>query len=128
MTYVPHTPDDVREMLTAIGVESVDDLFASIPDEHRLDRPLAIPAALSEAEIVAEMARLAERNRAAGKRPSFLGAGCYRRFIPAVVDYISSRGEFATPDPGPEPAFQDETWELSCGIRRMADSLRGVYA
>ncbi len=93
MSYVPHTPAEQQAMLSAIGLESMDDLFASVPESIRLGRPLDIPAKLTEHEILSEFDRLAAKNRTG---LSFLGAGCYRRFIPAAVDYLASRGEFNT--------------------------------
>ncbi len=96
MPFFYNTPDDVRAMLDAVGVESIDDLFASIPDQLRLDRPLDIPLAMSELELTQHMTRLAAANRPAGELVSFLGGGSYDHFIPAVVDEIASRGEFYT--------------------------------
>ncbi|MGH9362884.1 MAG: glycine dehydrogenase, partial [Thermoanaerobaculia bacterium] len=88
MPYVPHTPEDVREMLAAIGAGSLEELFRSIPEAVRLRRPLDLPAARSETEILRDMERLAGRNARVDDRPSFLGAGVYHRFIPAAVDYL----------------------------------------
>ena len=96
MAYILNTPDDVREMLATIGLESLDQLFDMIPPEYRLDRPLAIPPALSELELTAHVGALAARNRGADARPCFLGGGCYDHFIPAVVDHLAARGEFYT--------------------------------
>jgi glycine dehydrogenase subunit 1 len=83
-------------MLEAVGVGSVDALFANVPQKHRLQRPLALPAAASEQELTAELAALAERNVSAASHDWFLGAGCYAHFIPAAVDAIASRAEFYT--------------------------------
>jgi glycine dehydrogenase subunit 1 len=96
LPYVPNTPDDVRAMLERIGVESIDDLFAPIPPELRLNRPLDIPPALTEIELTRHLSELAGRNEAAGAGISFLGGGSYDHFIPAVVDAIVGRGEFYT--------------------------------
>jgi glycine dehydrogenase subunit 1 len=96
MAYILNTPDDVREMLAAIGLGSLDELFDLIPAEFRLDRPLAIPPALSELELTSHVAALADRNRGADARPCFLGGGCYDHFVPAVVDHLAGRGEFYT--------------------------------
>ena len=93
MTYSPHTAADRAAMLAAIGVESVDDLFADIPASMRATA-FDIPPPLSEQEVRAELARLAGRNRI--PEVSFLGAGAYRRLIPAVVDEVVGRAEFAT--------------------------------
>ena len=64
MSYVPHSPDDVRRMLDVIGVESVEDLFAQIPQEYRLDRPLDLPPPLSEWETARELTGKAAANAA----------------------------------------------------------------
>ena len=93
MTYSPHTPDDRAAMLAAIGVESVDDLFADIPTAVR-PSAFAVPAGLTEMEVRNELRRLANRNRI--PEVSFLGAGAYRRLIPAVVEEVVGRAEFAT--------------------------------
>ena len=63
MEFAPHTESEVREMLRTIGVDSVDDLFATIPPAVRLDRPLDIPPGVSEMEILADLGRLSRRNR-----------------------------------------------------------------
>jgi glycine dehydrogenase subunit 1 len=96
MPYFPNTLDDQREMLAAIGVSSLDELFAMVPAELRLGRDLCLPPALGEMELTAHMTALAGRNVSAACVPCFLGGGCYDHFIPAVVDAISSRSEFYT--------------------------------
>jgi glycine dehydrogenase subunit 1 len=96
MAYIANTPDDVRIMLGAIGLESLEQLFDMIPAEYRLDRPLAIPDALGELELTRQVGSLLERNLGADRRPCFLGGGCYDHFIPAVVDSLAARGEFYT--------------------------------
>src|SRR5438105_12350280 len=96
MGYILNTADDQRAMLEAIGVASLDDLFAQIPPELRLKRALDIPPALSEIELTAHMSELAAKNVAAGQKICFLGGGSYDHFVPAVVDYVASRGEFYT--------------------------------
>ena len=94
--YVPHSSGDVAEMLAAVRVSSVDDLFAEIPEAVRRRELLALPAGLSEAEVVAELRRLAGRDVPATQLVSFLGAGVYDHYVPAVVDAVVSRGEFLT--------------------------------
>jgi glycine dehydrogenase subunit 1 len=96
MPYLYNTPEDQRAMLEAIGVESIEELFAPIPDELKLARPLDLPAALSELELDSHMRELAAGNAHAGEKACFLGGGCYDHFVPAVVDTISSRSEFYT--------------------------------
>ena len=82
-------------MLAAIGVSSVDDLFLDIPEEFR-NPTLDLPAPLSELEIQKELAGFAAKNRPVGSGPSFLGAGSYHHFIPAIVKALMTRGEFLT--------------------------------
>src|SRR5262249_4357679 len=96
MTYILNTPADLRAMLDAIGVKSIDDLFAQIPDDLRLKGELKIPPALSEMELQAHVGALAAKNVACGQKICFLGGGSYDHFVPAVVDYVASRGEFYT--------------------------------
>jgi glycine dehydrogenase subunit 1 len=96
MRYIPHTEDDVRGMLQAVGAPSVDALFACVPDKLRLGGALALPAAASEQEVLAELGELAARNDHAGAQAWFLGAGTYAHFVPSAVDALISRGEFYT--------------------------------
>jgi glycine dehydrogenase subunit 1 len=96
MAYILNTPDDVRAMLGAVGLDSLDQLFDVVPEQFRLSRPLAIPPALSELELTSHVGALAAKNQGADARPCFLGGGCYDHFIPAVVDTLASRGEFYT--------------------------------
>ena len=93
MPYVPHTEDEVREMLAAIGVDSIEDLFAEISQDMR-PKSFDIPEGLSEMEVLARFEALADRN--ATNRVSFLGAGFYDHYIPAAVDALTMRGEFYT--------------------------------
>jgi len=96
MPYIANTPDDQRAMLESIGVGSIDELFAAVPSELRLGRALDIPPALGEMELTDHLASLAAKNQPAGQKVCFLGGGSYDHFIPAVVDYVGSRGEFYT--------------------------------
>ncbi len=95
--YTSATDADRTEMLGLIGVASVEELFADIPAALRLGRPLDIPAGLSEQEVYRELSRLAAQNTSAEDEVSFLGAGMYDAYVPALVDSITSRSEFLTP-------------------------------
>jgi glycine dehydrogenase subunit 1 len=95
MGYVPHTDAERREMLAAIGVSGMEDLFPDIPAHVRFPK-LALPPATSELDIAREMSELASRNFPIDPSHSFLGAGTYHHFRPATVDYVLSRGEFYT--------------------------------
>ncbi|HYF12660.1 MAG TPA: aminomethyl-transferring glycine dehydrogenase subunit GcvPA [Actinomycetota bacterium] len=96
MKFAPHTDDDVREMLGAIGLDSLDDLFDQIPPGVRLDRPLDLPEGISEMELLADMRGLAARNRHADDLVCFAGAGAYDHYVPAVVWALAGRSEFYT--------------------------------
>jgi glycine dehydrogenase subunit 1 len=90
------TNQDREEMLAAIGVESIEELFRDIPEDVRFRGDLALEPALSEPELVAHLEQLAARNVHTGAELSFLGAGVYDHYVPAVVDAVLSRGEFLT--------------------------------
>jgi glycine dehydrogenase subunit 1 len=96
MAYIPHTDQDVREMLAEIGAGSIEELFRDVPAELLLNRELKIPSAHDEAANFARLRGLSERNLDLSRTACFLGAGIYDRFIPAVVGAVISRGEFLT--------------------------------
>lgn len=96
MAYVPHTPEDIRAMLDVIGVDSVADLFAGLPENVRMTEPLALPDGLSEEEVLRVFLQAAGRNQGQDSLVSFLGGGVYDCAIPAAVDAIAGRSEFLT--------------------------------
>ncbi|MDZ4818055.1 MAG: aminomethyl-transferring glycine dehydrogenase subunit GcvPA [Planctomycetota bacterium] len=96
MSYLLNTAEDQQAMLAAIGVSSIEELFAQIPADVRLNRPLNIPPALSEPELLSHLGKLAAKNASPEKKVCFLGGGSYDHFIPSIVDYVASRGEFYT--------------------------------
>lgn len=96
MNYVSITPDQRQQMLTEIGVGSVDDLFAAIPEDARFTGTLDLPPAASELELQRELTELAGRNNGTSSLACFMGAGAYDHFIPVFVDQLISRGEFLT--------------------------------
>jgi glycine dehydrogenase subunit 1 len=96
VSYLSLTDADREAMLAAIGVSSVGELFEQVPAGVRLDRELKLPPPLGEAELVRHLEQLASRNVHAGAELSFLGAGIYDHYVPAVADVVLSRGEFLT--------------------------------
>ena len=96
MSFLSLTEQDREKMLETIGVESIDELFEQIPAGVRLGRSLELERALSEPELVAHLSELAARNVDTGREVSFLGAGIYDHYVPAVVDAVLARGEFLT--------------------------------
>jgi glycine dehydrogenase subunit 1 len=95
MPFIGNTDDDRRRMLDTLGLGATSELFADVPEDLRYP-DLELPEPFAELEALRETERLAGRNAAAGGRLSFLGGGAYGHFVPSVVDYLASRGEFAT--------------------------------
>ena len=95
--YTSATDADREAMLAAIGAGSVGELFDGIPDGVKLDRALELEAGLSEHDVYERLRALAARNVDAEREVSFLGAGMYDHYVPAIVDAITSRSEFLTP-------------------------------
>ena len=93
MKYIPHTPDDIRAMLDVIGVSSLEDLYAEVPEELKLHRELDIPLSKSEIEVRRIIRAMADKNR---KLVPFAGAGVYDHYVPSMIPYITSRSEFST--------------------------------
>ena len=96
MSYLSLTDADRDAMLEAIGLSSIQELFEQIPAGVRLGRELDVPPALGEAGLARHMEELAARNVHTGVELSFLGAGIYDHYVPAVADVVLSRGEFLT--------------------------------
>jgi glycine dehydrogenase subunit 1 len=96
MRYLPLTDTDRHQMLAAIGVPSVDDLFRDVPEAARFSGNFDLPDHKSEMEVERIVAAMAAKNSPAGGMPSFLGAGAYRHHVPATVDHLIQRGEFLT--------------------------------
>jgi len=94
--YIPNTREDQKKMLEEIGIESLNDLFESIPQSLRLKTKVNLPSSLSEMELISKMRELSKKNVSLDEYISFRGAGSYDHFIPAVVDHLSSRSEFYT--------------------------------
>ncbi len=109
MTFLSLTDSDREEMLAAIGVSSVEELFRDIPEGVRFQGRLDLEPPLSELELVAHLEELAGRNVPAGQEISFLGAGIYDHYVPAVVGTVLSRGEFLT-------AYTPYQAEMSQGV------------
>ena len=132
--YIPHTDADVRQMLDVIGVADLGALFGCVPEKLRLRRPLAIPQAVSEQEVAAELAALAERNAHAGSHASFLGAGIYAHYVPTAVDALVSRAEFTTSYTPYQPEISQGTlqaifeWQtMVCGLTGLDVSNASLY-
>ncbi len=113
-------------MLAAIGAESLDDLFAMVPPELRLDRELRLPAALGELELTEHLASLAGANVSAAQAACFLGGGSYDHFIPAVVDFVAGRSEFYTAYTPYQPEASQGTLQAGFEYQTLITQLTGM--
>ncbi|MFO7310765.1 MAG: aminomethyl-transferring glycine dehydrogenase subunit GcvPA [Bacillota bacterium] len=126
MTFAPMTDAEREAMLAAIGVKSVDELFADIPAEIRLNRPLDLPPALSEAEVRRHLSQLAGRNADVDRYTCFLGAGAYDHLIPAAVGQLVSRSEFYTSYTPYQPEITQGVLQATYEYQTMIATLTGM--
>lgn len=127
MRFLPHTDSDRDAMLKAMGHSNIRDLFTDIPTEfHLQEHSLELADALSEAGIVRKFTKAAEKNRNATNSRYFLGGGTYNHFVPAVVDYIISRGEFLTAYTPYQPEISQGTLQALFEFQTMIARLTGM--
>src|SRR5215204_1654770 len=125
MTFNPHTEADREEMLAAVGVDSIEELFEAIPDSIRFPG-LKLPRMLTEMEAAARMQQLASRNIFPTNGNTFLGAGSYHHFIPATVGQILARGEFYTAYTPYQPEVAQGTLQVIYEFQSMVAALLGT--
>lgn len=125
MPYVPNTAADRKAMLEAVGASSVEELFDDLPPAKRYPR-LALPAGLSELEVLREIESLAAKNLNASSAAWFLGAGAYHHFIPSLVPALASRGEFLSAYTPYQPEVSQGTLQAIFEYQSMASELLGV--
>ena len=113
-------------MLDAIGVGSIEELFADIPERVRLRRPIELPPGRSEQEVYEELAALAARNRHCEEEVSFLGAGMYDHYVPAIVDSMLARSEFLTPYTPYQPEVSQGTLQVMFEYQTAMSELTGL--
>src|SRR5437764_2465800 len=124
MRYLPKSPADREQMMREIGVQSMDELFAPIPAEYRLNRDLKVPRQMAESEIIDYFRGCAETN-AAGYAV-FLGAGAYHHYRPVVIDSLISRGEFFTAYTPYQPEISQGTLQAIFEFQTMICELTGM--
>ena len=125
--YTAVTPEDLEAMLAEIGVASVDELFASmIPEGVRLERGLDLPAGLPEQDVFAHLRDLAARNVSSEDELSFLGAGMYDSYVPAVVDMLMERSEFLTPYTPYQPEISQGGLQVMFEYQTAISELTGL--
>ncbi len=125
MRYLPHTEEEIAEMLAVIGKTTVDDLFTSIPEEARFRGKLAVPDALDEASLMGQMSALAAKNSAATML-SFLGAGAYAHHIPPAVDQLLLRSEFYTAYTPYQPEVAQGTLQAIWEFQTIVSEIYGL--
>ncbi len=132
--YIPTTPAELQEMLGAIGVKTIEDLFAEIPPELRLQGELNIPEGMSEPEMIRKVTRLAQTNKTVDNNLCFLGGGAYDHIIPSVIDHLLLRGDFFTAYTPYQPEVSQGTLQciyefqsLICGLTGMDQSNASMY-
>ena len=124
--YTSATDADRQAMLDAIGVGSVDELFTEIPEGVRLRRPLDLPAGLAEQDVYDHLAALAARNVSAEDETSFLGAGMYDHYTPALIDSILQRSEFLTPYTPYQPEISQGGLQVMFEYQTAISELTGL--
>ncbi|MCL6444212.1 MAG: aminomethyl-transferring glycine dehydrogenase subunit GcvPA [Alicyclobacillus sp.] len=125
-SYIPHTDADRDKMLASLGLTSVADLFADIPEQVRMQRDLKLPPAMSELELDRHMRHLAQKNKDLGQLISFLGAGSYEHYIPSVVDAIIGRSEFYTSYTPYQPEISQGMLQAIFEYQTMVADLTGM--
>lgn len=124
--YLPTTEQDKKEMLAVIGVESIDDLFADIPEQVRFKGLYNIKEAVSEPELLKEFKQLADKNVNTETAVSFLGAGVYNHYRPAIVDHVISRSEFYTAYTPYQPEISQGELQAIFEFQTMIAELTGM--
>lgn len=124
MRYLPHTQQDIEQMLAAIGVPSVDALFDCIPEQGRLERPLAMEPGLDEVSLMRHLSDLASKNKGATML-SFLGAGMYDHHIPPAVDQLLLRSELYTAYTPYQPEVSQGTLQAIWEFQTIAAEVLG---
>jgi len=126
MRYIPNAEKDWESMLSVIGYRQLEDLASILPEELRLRRPLDLPSSLSEMELVERLRQLSEKGKEGKSSVSFLGAGAYNHFIPAVVDHILRRSEFYTAYTPYQPEISQGTLQAIFEFQTLICQLTGM--
>src|SRR5215212_4800643 len=124
--YTSATDADRQEMLAAVGVETIDDLFADVPEGVRLGRALDLPPGKPEQEVYAKLRDLAASNVSAEDELSFLGAGMYDHYVPALIDSILQRSEFLTPYTPYQPEISQGGLQVMFEYQTAISELTGL--
>jgi len=126
MRYLPHTQEDIDQMLAVTGHASLDELFDTIPDALKTQTDLDLPEALSEWDLNIHMESLASQNIACKTYACLIGAGSYDHYIPAIVPYLASRSEFMTAYTPYQPEVSQGTLQGIYEFQTMVTELLGM--
>ena len=126
MRYISNTPAQQREMLATIGVGSIEELLERIPAKARLSRPLNVPAAMAETDLVRHLRALSALNANADDYACFLGAGSYDHSVPSPINHLISRGEFFTAYTPYQPEASQGTLRSIFEYQSMMAELTGM--
>jgi glycine dehydrogenase subunit 1 len=123
--FIPQTTKEREEMLSAVGVSDIEDLFKDVPEEYRFPN-LRLPPAMSEMEIMAEMDSMSKANENTQDLLSFLGAGAYNHYIPAAIDSLVRRSEFYTAYTPYQPEISQGTLQVIFEFQSLIAALTGM--
>lgn len=126
MRYIPNSAEERAKMLAEMGVQSIEDFFTSIPEHLRLDKPLNLPPAYAESELIKFFKKLSSKNSDPNSTISFLGAGAYNHFRPVVIDTLISRSEFYTTYTPYQPEIAQGTLQAIFEFQSMICFLTGM--
>jgi glycine dehydrogenase subunit 1 len=126
MRYLPHTPEDIQEMLAAVAAGSIEEFFAVIPPECRRSQPMVLPEALSEWELNAHIDAMAKKMAVAPEYKVYIGAGSYDHLIPAAAGSLTARSEFVTSYTPYQPEMSQGTLQAIFEYQTLAARLLGM--
>jgi glycine dehydrogenase subunit 1 len=126
MRYLPHSDTERADMLAAIGVGAIDDLFTGVPADKMLKGPVNLPRRKSELEVARILGSLAAKNVPASTVPFFVGAGAYKHHVPATVDHLIQRSEFLTSYTPYQPEIAQGTLQYLFEFQTQVATLTGM--
>ena len=126
MRYLPHTSEEIKDMLGVVGVSSLDDLFKTIPKDCRRSNELSFPGPMSEWELNAHMDSLSSEISAGPDYKTYLGAGSYEHHIPSFIPYLVGRSEFATAYTPYQPEISQGTLQAIYEYQTLISRLLGM--
>src|SRR5262245_240143 len=126
MRYISNTPAQQKDMLASIGVSSIEDLLVRIPPKARLSRPLSLPGAFAETDLIRHLRHLAGQNASADDYACFLGGGSYDHTIPSPINHLILRGEFFTAYTPYQPEASQGTLRSIYEYQSMIAELTGM--